>query len=296
MIHAQRLVTKLHLPNLPLFKEGKVRSVYDLGESLLLVASDRISAFDHILPTGIPQKGAVLTQLSEFWFNYLNEVVENHIISTDIKQMPEIVQQYRDTLDGRTMWVKKTDLIPIECVVRGYIIGSGWMDYQNTGQVCDISLPDNLQLADQLESPLFTPAYKADMGGHDENISFSKVCDLIGQDTAQSLRDISIKLYQLGRDYAATKGIILADTKFEFGLLDDRIILIDEVLTPDSSRYWSSSDYTPGASPSSYDKQIVRDYLASMWDKVPPAPELPDHIIEKTSQKYLEVFELLTGV
>lgn len=296
MIHTQRLVTKLHFPNLPLFKEGKVRSVYDLGESLLLVASDRISAFDHILPTGIPQKGAVLTQLSEFWFDYLNEVVENHIISTDIKQMPEIVQQYRDTLDGRTMWVKKTDLIPIECVVRGYIIGSGWTDYQNTGQVCGISLPDNLQLADQLESPLFTPAYKADMGGHDENISFSKMCALIGQDTAQSLRDISIKLYQLGRDYAATKGIILADTKFEFGLLDDRIILIDEVLTPDSSRYWSSSDYTTGVSPSSYDKQIVRDYLASTWDKVPPAPELPEHIIEKTSQKYLEVFERLTGV
>ena len=296
MIHTQRLVTKLHLPNLPLFKEGKVRSVYDLGESLLLVASDRISAFDHILPTGIPQKGAVLTQLSEFWFDYLNEVVENHIISTDIKQMPEIVQQYRDTLDGRTMWVKKTDLIPIECVVRGYIIGSGWMDYQNTGQVCGISLPDNLQLADQLESPLFTPAYKADMGGHDENISFSKMCALIGQDTAHSLRDISIKLYQLGRDYAATKGIILADTKFEFGLLDDRIILIDEVLTPDSSRYWSASDYTTGVSPSSYDKQIVRDYLASTWDKVPPAPELPAHIIEKTSQKYLEVFERLTGV
>ena len=296
MIHTQRLVTKLHLPNLPLFKEGKVRSVYDLGESLLLVASDRISAFDHILPTGIPQKGAVLTQLSAFWFDYLNEVVENHIISTDIKQMPEIVQQYRDTLDGRTMWVKKTDLIPIECVVRGYIIGSGWMDYQNTGQVCGISLPDNLQLADQLESPLFTPAYKADMGGHDENISFSKMCDLIGQDTAHSLRDISIKLYQLGRDYAATKGIILADTKFEFGLLDDRIILIDEVLTPDSSRYWSASDYTTGVSPSSYDKQIVRDYLASTWDKVPPAPELPEHIIEKTSQKYLEVFERLTGV
>ena len=296
MIHTQCLVTKLHFPNLPLFKEGKVRSVYDLGESLLLVASDRISAFDHILPTGIPQKGAVLTQLSEFWFDYLNEVVENHIISTDIKQMPEIVQQYRDTLDGRTMWVKKTDLIPIECVVRGYIIGSGWTDYQNTGQVCGISLPDNLQLADQLESPLFTPAYKADMGGHDENISFSKMCALIGQDTAQSLRDISIKLYQLGRDYAATKGIILADTKFEFGLLDDRIILIDEVLTPDSSRYWSSSDYTTGVSPSSYDKQIVRDYLASTWDKVPPAPELPDHIIEKTSQKYLAVFERLTGV
>ena len=296
MIHTQRLVTKLHLPNLPLFKEGKVRSVYDLGESLLLVASDRISAFDHILPTGIPQKGAVLTQLSEFWFDYLNEVVENHIISTDIKKMPDIVQQYQDTLDGRTMWVKKTDLIPIECVVRGYIIGSGWTDYQNTGQVCGISLPDNLQLADQLESPLFTPAYKADMGGHDENISFSKMCTLIGQSTAHSLRDISIKLYQLGRDYAATKGIILADTKFEFGLLDDRIILIDEVLTPDSSRYWSASDYTPGVSPSSYDKQIVRDYLASMWDKVPPAPELPENIIKKTSQKYLEVFERLTGV
>jgi len=296
MIHTQRLVTKLHLPNLPLFKEGKVRCVYDLGESLLLVASDRISAFDHILPTGIPQKGAVLTQLSEFWFDYLNEVVENHIISTDIKQMPEIVQQYQDTLDGRTMWVKKTDLIPIECVVRGYIIGSGWQDYQRTGQVCGISLPEDLQLADQLESPLFTPAYKADMGGHDENISFSKMCTLIGQDTAHSLRDISIKLYQLGRDYAATKGIILADTKFEFGLLDDRIILIDEVLTPDSSRYWSASDYTPGVSPSSYDKQIVRDYLASMWDKVPPAPELPAHIIEKTSQKYLEVFERLTGI
>ncbi len=296
MIHTQRLVTKLHLPNLPLFKEGKVRSVYDLGESLLLVASDRISAFDHILPTGIPQKGAVLTQLSAFWFDYLNEVVENHIISTDIKQMPEIVQQYRDTLDGRTMWVKKTDLIPIECVVRGYIIGSGWTDYQNTGQVCGISLPDNLQLADQLESPLFTPAYKADMGGHDENISFSKMCALIGQDTAHSLCDISIKLYQLGRDYAATKGIILADTKFEFGLLDDKIILIDEVLTPDSSRYWSASDYTPGVSPSSYDKQIARDYLASTWDKVPPAPDLPEHIIKKTSQKYLEVFERLTGV
>ncbi len=295
MIETQALVTKIDLPGLSLFKEGKVRSVYDLGETLLLVASDRISAFDYILPTGIPQKGAVLTQLSAFWFQYLTDQVQTHLLSADIDDMPAIVHPYRNQLAGRSLWVKKTDLIPIECVVRGYIIGSGWKSYQNTGEICGIQLPKGLQLADRLANPIFTPAYKADQGGHDENISLARMSDIIGQALALKLKALSLKLYQLGQDYAQKKGFILADTKFEFGLLNDQIILIDEVFTPDSSRYWSKETYSPGVSPPSYDKQILRDYLELHWDKHPPAPKLPIEIVTQVSQQYQVLHQTLTA-
>ena len=290
----ESVLTTLEFPNLELFKKGKVRSVYDFGEALLIVASDRVSAFDFILPNGIPEKGAVLTSLSEFWFNQTGHIVDNHMISTDVSDFPEATRPYHDQLRGRSMLVKKTELVPVECVVRGYIIGSGWKDYQRTGQVCGLDLPAGLQMADRLETPLFTPAFKAEEGEHDENISFEKMCDLVGKERSESLREISFALYKYGRDQANEKGIILADTKFEFGILNDEIILIDEVLTPDSSRYWPKDLYRPGQSPPSCDKQIVRDYLEdSDWDKQPPVPALPDAIITKAAEKYQEVLQQL---
>jgi len=288
------VITSLDLPNLKLFKEGKVRSVYEVGDNLLIVASDRVSAFDFILPNGIPSKGEVLTSVSQFWFDFLGDDFDHHLISTNVDDFPEECQQYRDILQGRSMLVKRTELVPVECVVRGYIIGSGWKDYQETGTVCGIQLPEGLQLADKLDTPLFTPAYKAEMGDHDENISKDQVDKLIGKDLADKLESISLEIYKRGRDYAATKGIILADTKFEFGLIGDHIILIDEVLTPDSSRYWPASDYKPGISPPSFDKQIVRDHLAATWDKNPPVPELPEAVITRASERYLELKEALT--
>ncbi len=295
MIKTQDLVTSIDLPALSLFKEGKVRSVYDLGDTLLLVASDRISAFDYILPTGIPQKGAVLTQLSAFWFEYLADHVETHLISADSQDMPAVVQPYRDQLAGRSLWVKKTELIPIECVVRGYIIGSGWKSYQETGEICGIPLPAGLQLADQLEKPIFTPAYKAEQGGHDENISLTQMSDIIGQELTLKLKELSLALYQRGQNYAQQKGLILADTKFEFGLLNGQIVLIDEVFTPDSSRYWSQGTYSPGVSPPSYDKQILRDYLELNWDKQAPVPVLPAEIVSQVSQQYQVLYRTLTA-
>ena len=289
------VITSLDLPNLKLFKEGKVRSVYEVGNDLLIVASDRVSAFDFILPNGIPHKGEVLTSVSQFWFDFLGDDVSHHLISTNIDDFPEECQQYNDILKGRSMLVKRTELIPVEWVVRGYIIGSGWKDYQETGAVCGITLPEGLQLADKLETPIFTPAYKAEMGDHDENISKEQMDNLIGKELADTLEKISLDIYKKGRDYAESKGIILADTKFEFGRIGDQIILIDEVLTPDSSRYWPANNYQPGISPPSFDKQIVRDHLAATWDKTPPVPELPESVINKASQRYTELHTLLTA-
>ena len=281
-------------PNLNLLKEGKVRSVYDLGDQLMFVASDRVSAFDVILNQGIPHKGEILTRLSEFWFNQTTHIIGNHFITSDVNQYPEVCKPYLDDLAGRSMLVKKAELQPVECVVRGYIIGSGWKDYQETGAICGIELPKGLTMADKLAEPIFTPAFKAEMGDHDENISYERMIEIVGKDNAEYMKDISMKMYAYGQDYADKKGILLADTKFEFGLVDGELILIDEVLTPDSSRYWPKEDYQPGVSPPSFDKQIIRDYLAKQdWDKKAPAPNLPNSIIEQVSNRYQEVFNLL---
>jgi phosphoribosylaminoimidazole-succinocarboxamide synthase len=288
-----KVITDIDLPEIKLFKKGKVRNVYDLGSELLIVALDRISAFDSILPNGIPCKGEVLTELSLFWFTYLKDVIDNHIISADTKQFPAELQAHAESLSNRSVLVRKTQLIEVECVVRGYLAGSGWKEYQNDGIVCGHKLPSGLKLADPLPEPIFTPAIKFS-NGHDENISVKRMEEILGKELTTLLSEKSIELYNRGSAYAATKGIILADTKFEFGQIDNKVILIDEILTPDSSRFWPVSEYRSGISPPSYDKQIVRDYLESTdWDKNPPAPKLPEHIIEKTSQKYKEIKDLL---
>ena len=274
-------------------RRGKVRDIYDFGDQLLFVASDRLSAFDWVLPNGIPDKGRVLTQVSRFWFERLN--VTNHVVSLDPTALPLPDGTDVDSLRGRSMVVRKTDVVPIECVVRGYLAGSGWKEYQTSQTVCGVPLPSGLIQADQLPEPIFTPATKAE-SGHDENISFEETCDRIGSDLASQLREISIDIYRTASDYARERGIILADTKFEFGLLDGEIILIDEVLTPDSSRYWPADRYEPGHSPFSFDKQFVRDWLETTdWDKNSPPPEMPDEIVTKTREKYIEAFEVLTG-
>lgn len=275
-----------------LMRQGKVRDVYDLGDQLLMVATDRISAFDWILPTTIPDKGRVLTQISLFWFDFLG--IENHLISTEINEsiVPEgLTAEY---LEGRSMLVRKCDVVPFECVVRGYLVGSGWKDYQQTGQVCGIDLAPNLQNCAKLTEPIFTPATKAEEG-HDENVSFEFMASNLGEDNSNWLRDNSIQIYQKAADYAASKGIILADTKFEFGWYDNKMILIDEVLTPDSSRFWPADDYEQGRNQVSYDKQFVREFLETTdWDKNSQPPELPEEIVEATRQKYVDAFERLT--
>ncbi len=274
-------------------RQGKVRDIYDFGDRLLFVASDRISAFDWILPNGIPDKGRVLTQVSRFWFDRLD--VPNHVLSLEPGDLNLPAGTDVESLRGRSMVVRKTEVVPIECVVRGYLAGSGWKEYQQSRTVCGIGLPDGLIQADRLPEPIFTPATKAD-SGHDENISFEETCSRIGDELAGKLRDLSLSIYSSAADYARERGIILADTKFEFGLLDREVILIDEVLTPDSSRYWPADRYEPGHSPFSYDKQFVRDWLESTsWDKNSPPPQLPDEIIEKTREKYIEAYEVLTG-
>jgi phosphoribosylaminoimidazole-succinocarboxamide synthase len=289
----ESVLLKTELPGLNHVSSGKVRDMFDLGDSLLIVTTDRLSAFDVVMPTGIPFKGKVLNRLSEFWFNYLG--VDHHMITCDVDQMPAPVKKYKDILRDRSMLVKKADPFPVECVARGYLIGSGWKDYQSTGAVCGIKLPAGLQQAAKLETPIFTPATKA-VTGHDENIGFDIVAQTVGKDTAEKLRDLTLHIYGKGRAYAETKGVILADTKFEFGRVNGQITLIDEVLTPDSSRYWPKSDYRPGISPPSYDKQFVRDYLEEIkFNKKPPGPVLPDNIVQKTSEKYLEAFKVLTG-
>jgi phosphoribosylaminoimidazole-succinocarboxamide synthase len=287
----------LHTPELPGIRKiasGKVRDIYDLGEHLLLVASDRISAFDCILPTAIAHKGEVLTQLSAFWFKKL-DFLPNHIVSTDFSEFPGELQPFRTQLAGRSMVVKKAQPLPVECVVRGYLAGSGWKEYNTSQRVCGIPLPAGLPQAGKLPETIFTPSTKA-ASGHDENISWEECCRLLGEKIAVQVRTQAIRLYETGREWAAGKGIIIADTKFEFGLLDGEVILIDECLTPDSSRFWPAADYAVGMSPPSFDKQFVRDYLETLdWDKTPPAPALPDVIASRTSAKYLEAFERLTG-
>ena len=288
------VITALSYPNLSLFKEGKVRSVYDFGQHLLIVASDRISAFDFILEQGIPEKGQVLTTVSNFWFDYFLESIDSHKVSINFEDFPEETHPYRESLEGRSMLVKKTNLIEMECVVRGYLVGSGWKEYQASGTVCGIELPKGLKLADRLPEPIFTPARKAELGAHDENVSFDVMSNQIGRELAETLKEKSLYLYNKAAEYALKKGIILADTKFEFGLKDDKVLLIDEALTPDSSRFWDASVYKSGESPASFDKQIVRDYLESTsWDKVSKPPKLTEEIIEKASRKYLEIKDIL---
>ncbi len=291
----QSLQTKVTLPNHHLVGRGKVRDIYEIGDHLLIIASDRISAFDYVLASGIPNKGRILTQMSLFWFERISGIVPHHLVTAEVEEFPADLQPYAHLLAGRSMLVKKAAVFPVECVVRGYLAGSGWKEYRQSQSVCGIQLPAGLPESARLDEPLFTPATKA-TSGHDENISFDQMVGLVGQDTADRLRQISLAIYQKAREYAASKGLIIADTKFEFGTHEGNIILIDEVLTPDSSRFWPASDYQPGKSQQPFDKQFVRNYLEEIhWNKKPPAPQLPDWVVEATSQKYREAFERLTG-
>jgi phosphoribosylaminoimidazole-succinocarboxamide synthase len=275
---------------------GKVRDIYDFGDKLLIVATDRISAFDIVMANGIPFKGIVLTRISKFWFNFLSDNVEHHLISDDVKNLPEPFCNHREQLAGRSMLVKKVKVFPIECVVRGYLAGSGWKEYQQSGTVCGQKLPEGLRQCEKLPEPVFTPATKAERGTHDENISFERCAEILGAQRAEFVHDNSIMIFEKASEYAESKGIILADTKFEWGIADDKIILIDEVLTPDSSRFWPADKYEAGRDQESFDKQFVRNYLESInFDKSGPGVELPDDICEKTSQKYIDAYEQLTG-
>ncbi len=282
-------------PELKLIKRGKVRDIYDLGDKILLVASDRISAYDVIMPNPVPRKGEILTQISLFWFKVMEDIVSNHLISSNVSEYPASCRPYADALRGRSMLVKKATPLPIECVVRGYLSGSGWKSYQESGEVCGIKLPAGLKESDQLPEPIFTPSTKEELGAHDINIDFNQAVQLVGARLAEKVRDLSIAIYKQGSALAAEKGIIIADTKFEFGMIDDRLILIDEILTPDSSRFWPKQTYRPGGPQNSFDKQYLRDYLTSIkWDKSPPAPSLPEEVIQKTHQKYMEALTSLT--
>jgi phosphoribosylaminoimidazole-succinocarboxamide synthase len=284
------------LSGLTLFAKGKVRDIYDLGERLLLVASDRISAFDVVLPTQIPDKGKILTALSAYWFDIMKDIVPHHLITTNVDEFPAVCQPHREKLAGRTMLVRKSRPAPVECIVRGYLVGSGWKDYQATGAVCGIPLPKGLQEASRLDEPIFTPSTKAAVGAHDVNISFDDMVQKIGRTKAVKMRDATIAIYSRAREMAEKKGIIIADTKLEFGMEGDDIILIDEVLTPDSSRFWPADGYRPGKTPDSFDKQYVRDYLLSLnWDMKPPAPPLPPEVVRKTQEKYNEALRRLTS-
>lgn len=275
--------------------QGKVRDIYDLGDKLLLVATDRISAFDYILPDEIPHKGQVLTQLSVFWFKLLDGVVDNHLISADVADLPAEFADRADYLRGRFMLVRKAEMFPVECIVRGYLAGSGLAEYQKSGTVCGIALPEGLVNSSKLPQPLFTPSTKADIGGHDENISFERCAQIVGEEDAQELSRLSTQIYSTAADYAAERGIIIADTKFEFGRIGDAIILGDEVLTPDSSRFWPADLYEPGKSQPSFDKQYVRDWLSANWDKQGEPPYLPEDVIRRTAEKYEQAFEMITG-
>jgi phosphoribosylaminoimidazole-succinocarboxamide synthase len=284
------------LSGLALFNRGKVRDIYDLGDQLLMVASDRISAFDVILPTLIPDKGKILTELSVYWFGVMRDIVPDHFITTDIDRFPASCQRHTDSLAGRSMLVKKSHPAPVECVVRGYLAGSSWKDYQASGKVCGIALPQGLLEASRLDDPIFTPATKAPVGEHDLNITFEQMTERVGRPIAEKLRDTTIAIYQRARDIAEKKGIIIADTKLEFGVEDDQIMLIDEVLTPDSSRFWPADSYQAGKTPDSFDKQFVRDYLINLpWDMISPPPPLPPEIVKKTQEKYAEALRRLTA-
>jgi len=283
------------LAAVPLVSRGKVRDIYEAGEHLVIVATDRLSAFDYILPRPIPEKGRVLTQMSLFWLTKLRDIVPNHLISADVADYPAAFQPFRDQLEGRSMLVRRAAMLPLECVARGYVSGSGWKDYQRTGAICGINLPPGLRESDRLPEPIFTPATKA-QAGHDENIDFDTAAHAIGLDVATRVRDLTLAIYKRAADYAESRGIIIADTKFEFGFIADELVLADEVLTPDSSRFWPSAGYRPGGAQPSFDKQFVRDYLESIrWNKQPPAPSLPDEVVERTSAKYREAFRILTG-
>ena len=290
------VLTTTNLPGITLRARGKVRDVYSIGEDrLLIIATDRISAFDYILATGIPDKGRVLTAMSLFWFDFLKDVTPNHLISANVDEYPNELHQFRDQLEGRSMLVHRANMVDVECVARGYISGSGWKDYKRTGSICGIALPAGLRESDKLPEPIFTPATKAQTG-HDENVSFETVAGQIGIDLTNRLRDLTLAIYRKASNYAATKGIILADTKFEFGFVGEQLLLGDEVLTPDSSRFWPTATYAPGGAQPSYDKQFVRDYLESIqWNKQPPAPALPDEIAQHTSEKYKQAYRELTG-
>jgi phosphoribosylaminoimidazole-succinocarboxamide synthase len=293
----QPLITQTDLPKLKLHSRGKVRDIYELEEYLLIVTTDRISAFDVVMAEGIPFKGVVLTQISKFWFERMSSIVPHHIISTEVKDFPSPASQYADILEGRSMLVRKTRPLPVECIARGYLAGSGWKEYLATQSVCGVPLPSGLSESQQLPEPIFTPSSKAEIGQHDENIPFSKVIELCGEEVAFRLRDITLAIYRKAMEFATEKGIIIADTKFEFGIDNGSLIWIDEALTPDSSRFWPQADYTPGQPQPSFDKQFLRDYLETLdWNKTAPPPPLPDDIIQKTSEKYREALRRIAGI
>ncbi len=289
------VVLKTEFPDMSLVKRGKVRDIYDLGKKLLLIATDRISAFDVVLPNGIPEKGRVLTQISIYWFKQMEDIISNHIVATRINDFPKELHKYADIIEGRSMLVKKAEPLPVECVVRGYLSGSSWKGYKENGSVCGIRLPERLVESSRLDEPIFTPSTKAEQG-HDINISFEDMKKIVGADLAKKLMDTSLEIYSKARDLAEEKGIIIADTKFEFGTYNGELILIDELLTPDSSRFWSMKDYSLGKGQDSYDKQIVRDYLLTLdWDQTYPGPSLPDEIVEKAATRYKEILKIITG-
>ncbi|MDD5129913.1 MAG: phosphoribosylaminoimidazolesuccinocarboxamide synthase [Candidatus Omnitrophica bacterium] len=291
----ERVLLKTEFQDLPLFRRGKVRDVYDLGDKLLIVSTDRISCFDVVLPSGIPHKGEVLTSISGFWFDFIKDIIGHHLITTDIEQYPLELKKYKTDLAGRSMLVLKTKPLPVECVVRGYLSGSGWKEYQQKQSVCGIDLPKGLKESEKLPQVIFTPSTKAEVG-HDQNISQKHVEELVGIDMANRLKEASIAIYRRASEYALKKGIIIADTKFEFGIYQGRLIIIDEVLTPDSSRFWPLNEYRAGKGQPSFDKQFVRDYLEALgWDKTPPAPPLPQEVIRVTTEKYLEAYRKLTS-
>jgi phosphoribosylaminoimidazole-succinocarboxamide synthase len=290
-----KVILQTYFPDITLVKRGKVRDIYDTGEHLLLVATDRISAFDVVLPNGIPGKGRMLTQMSTYWFKQMEDIIPNHVVATKIAHFPQNLHKYADILEGRSMLVKKAQPVPVECVVRGYLSGSSWKEYKEKNIVCGIQLPEGLIESSRLDESIFTPSTKEEQG-HDINISYESVKGVVGDDLAQKLKDISLKIYSKARTIAEKRGIIIADTKFEFGLYQGDLILIDELLTPDSSRFWSIKDYAPGRSQDSYDKQIVRDYLLTLnWDKTSPGPSLPDEIIKKAAARYREILKIITG-
>lgn len=289
------IVLETKLSDVKFLRRGKVRDVYEIDDCFLIIATDRVSAFDVVLPNGIQDKGRMLTQISVFWFNQMKDLIENHIVATEVKDYPQVLHKYADILEGRSMLVKKAAPMPVECIVRGYLSGSGWKEYKKDGTVCGIKLPAGLVESSRLDEPIFTPSTKADEG-HDINISFAEMAKIVGQDKASFLRDTTIAIYKKAREMAEKKGIIIADTKMEFGLHQDRLILIDEVLTPDSSRFWSAKNYQPGKGQDSFDKQIVRDYLLTLdWNQTYPGPVLPDDIVQKTAARYREILGILTG-
>ncbi|MEJ2684467.1 MAG: phosphoribosylaminoimidazolesuccinocarboxamide synthase [Candidatus Sulfobium sp.] len=289
------VVMETDLAELKLLRRGKVRDVYEIGEHLLIVATDRVSAFDVVLPNGIAGKGKILTGISLYWFGQMKDIIENHVVATEVKDYPEVLRKYGDVLEGRSMLVKKASPMPVECIVRGYLSGSGWKEYKAGGKVCGINLPEGLVESARLEEPIFTPSTKA-AEGHDINIGFDEMMRMVGRDAAERLRDVSLRVYGKARSMAEKKGIIIADTKMEFGIYGDRLILIDELLTPDSSRFWSVKTYQPGRGQDSYDKQIIRDYLLSLdWDQTYPGPTLPDNVVGKAMERYREIYRIITG-